>query len=193
MFDMQEALKFLDLPEIIDSNVKRIPVIYEQEFDIVDGELPTIEAVRSLAEAVTADAVVLDIEGWKIRGMPNKPEEVLENVTKYLQVLLWFKSARPDLSVGYFGFPKKNYVGATSNLDTDIYDTYQYEVDVVKPVFDDSDVTYPTAYMFEESLDHWKQALFGMVRETPFKTWITSEYTTLILFMSSLMLSSILY
>ncbi len=169
-FIVFDATLYKDKPDNIGHGVVPMDVIYVKKFwpkGVVDhNELPDEKHVRKLAKSLIPKSkyVVLDIEHWKIRGT-RKQHVIQESVNKYLQVFEWFRQERPDLILGYFGFPKNNYLDAQEEKGSSRYNRHMGEIKSILPVLSVVDASYPSAYSFEPSLDNWKKAFSGMIHK----------------------------
>ncbi len=168
-FMVFESTLYKNKPSDLGHGVKYVPVIYEKRFwpdNVTDhSSLPDESHVRKLMRGFKTDSnyVVLDIECWPIRGYTRKLHVVQESIEKYLTVLNWVKDERPDLEIGYFGFPKNNYVESQGKMGSKKYIKHQSEIDLVRPIFSEVNILYPSAYTFEPSFSKWKDAFDGMI------------------------------
>ena len=170
-FIIFDATLYKEKPDYLGQGIIPLTVIYEKKFWPVGSYdkniAPDERFVRKLAKSIRPKSryVVLDIESWPIRGYQRKPEVVEKSIENYLNVLKWFKQERPDLHIGYFGFPKNNYIDAQESSGTFMYGRHMKEVRSILPILTLSDAAYPSAYTFEGSFLNWTKAFLGMLKK----------------------------
>jgi hypothetical protein len=127
--------------------------------------LPNIEAVQSVARNAQQKGhrVVLDIEHWPLEGTPSS---VQDSLSKYLQVLTWFRDAAPSLSLGYYGAPPlRDYWRAIKDATSPERQSWMAANDQLPSLVDAVDILYPSLYTFYPDQAGWKVYAIAQIEE----------------------------
>jgi hypothetical protein len=99
--------------------------------------------------------VIINVEHWNIRA---KGREQRDNVTKYVQLLDWFKQENPQLKWGYFARPPvRDYMRSILGPEHYKYQRWQRMNDGLKPLAEVVDIIYPSLYTHNNDPVSWRE------------------------------------
>lgn len=155
-------------PDLARHGVLPVHIIYAGDFWDPNADrdlLPEQSRVINLAErAQSADSLtVIDIEHWPTRSRDGAVEE---SIAKYREVLRMFRSAEPQLRLGYYGVPPiRDYWRAIEGQQSNAYAEWQIENDKLRILAQDVDVLFPSIYTFYEDREGWKNYAIAQIAE----------------------------
>lgn len=145
-----------------------VTIIYGQEFWPAKknmDSLPTKVNVSRIASKYKnmSNIQILDVEHWKLMS----EFDVNSNLSKYLQILRWYKSSAPRNQVGYYGLPiGRDYWRSISSKDSDQYKEWQKENDRIINLAREVDISFPSLYTFFNDPDRWVQYAIENIKES---------------------------
>lgn len=167
-FIIFDGTLYSNKPDFSAYGVQPITIVYAGKFGAdwykSSNRLPSIEAVEAVAQEAREKGftVVLDIEHWPLKGLP---ELVEDSKKKYKTVLEWFKSAAPGLTVGYYGaMPLRDYWRAIKGPVDPDYHSWQGDNDQIAPLAD-VDALFPSLYTFYPDQVGWKKYAIAQIEE----------------------------
>jgi hypothetical protein len=155
-------------PDLVkDYGLKPLLSIYENE--LLGSDLRTNRELNSadkeriqtlakrLADQKYCPVVCLDIECWKLLGVPDNLFR--RNVEKYRAVAHWFHEAAPSVRIGYYGVvPIVDYhLLEHGGIDSPRYADWLRRNKMLAPVLNEVNVTFPCLYTTKASLKDWDQ------------------------------------
>ena len=158
-FQVFDALAFTGRPDTSSLGMTRNPVVanlWPSGRDLADLTLPSqalTEAAAVNANALAPGPSWLDIEHWPVTGTA---QVVAESISKYVQVINWFKAANPAEPIGYYGLPPiRDYWRANGSQGQAGIDAWKAENDALAPITAAVDVLFPSVYTFYDDQPGW--------------------------------------
>lgn len=156
-------------PNFTQYGIHPLKIIYGDEF-YGKGEnnrgLPEEFRSRKLAKQyfTASELAVINLEDWPLKG---DLSEVRDGLSKYLSVLRWFHVETPNFRVGYYGRPPiSDYSRAILDPSTREYQAWQAENDAIRPLYDETDIFFPSIYTFYSDREGWVKYAIAQIRET---------------------------
>ncbi len=115
---------------------------------------------RVLPNPKSTALVVIDIEGQKMislnRAETNKSFN--QTLNYYLEILRYFKNLRPEATIGFYGFPWRNYWNRNKS--------WKEKNDKLLPLIEEMDAVFPSVYDFyADDIDVNKRSDEAYIRE----------------------------
>lgn len=157
-------------PDLSVYGIRPITLAYTAEFGPdwykQADRLPDLQAVQALAARKAQQKgylVVLDIEHWPLKGLP---DSVQDSLTKYMTVLEWFREAAPGLSIGYYGAPPlQDYGRAIKDPSSQERRSWMEENDRIRSLAGAVDALFPSLYTFYPDQAEWKKYAIAQIEE----------------------------
>lgn len=166
-----DATMYSGKPNLQVFGVRPLNLVYAHKFwrDMHDKvaieSLPSEHAVRRAASGIpaTQDPVCIDVEHWPLVGTDSV---VFDSISKYAQLVDWFKSERPDLAVGLFGIiPVADYYRSRRGRASRAYAEWRSDNDRLKILADRVDVIFPYLYTYYRDERQWVRFAIENLRE----------------------------
>ncbi len=164
-FVVYDGTTYAQKPDLANSGIRPITVIYSGSMwknteDRVS--MPNSTVIRNLAveAAATTGIAVVDNESWPVVGAP-APDSIL----KYQKMIRLFKQFAPSLTVGYYGFPVRNYTAPMLGSSSPQYKSWQALNDGLAPIAQLSDALFPSTYTFNKDPKDWPKCAIAQIEE----------------------------
>jgi len=164
---------YTDDPDTLPEAVK-IDALYQWniwgKFGRDPMQLPDEGEFKGLVEGVESNRLMLNVEQWAPHNTSNfiETDDEKDAIGRLVKMIEWVRDVRPDLNVGYYRTPLRDYWGAIGSVP-DQYDAWLAANDRLKPVIDASDSLYVSVYTLyedsEKNRDRWKQYATANVNE----------------------------
>lgn len=164
-FKIYDGTLYQNKPDMREYGIVEIPMVYVSKIwkgwkDMNSKQrsaLPQRAVVREIAKSVNPSdgSVIVNVEHWNIRA---KGSELQENVTKYVQLLEWFKQDNPKVKWGYFARPPvRDYNRSILGPEHYKYRRWQRMNDGLKPLAEVVDIIYPSLYTRYNDPASWRE------------------------------------
>jgi len=166
-FVVFDGTLYRNKPDFSHYGIRSVKIVAGQLWDRGKPEegLPHEAQVHRVANEVAGlgDMVILDIEHWSLQGQARTVEGSL---SKYLTVLRWFREAKPDVTVGYYGtVPIRDYWRAIKDSKTTEHEAWRAENDHLGELAAAVDVLFPSLYTFYNDREGWKKFAIAQIAE----------------------------
>jgi hypothetical protein len=167
-FPIVDSTVYQNRPNMNDFCISDVPLVYAQHLWASGHEeetLPDRNRITGRAESYNRDGVriIIDLELWisEWRGY-----DVADYIGHYTTVHEWFKSAAPDVPVGFYDvIPKRHYWPAQSDPNSSDYTNWQNANNVLFPIGEAVDVCHPSLYTFYDDQAGWVRFAKAMIAE----------------------------
>jgi hypothetical protein len=167
-FPIADSTVYKNRPAMSDFCIANVPLVYAQHLWASGHEeetLPDRNRIIARAESYNHDGVriIIDLELWisEWRGY-----DVADYIGHYTTVHNWFKSAAPNVPIGFYDvIPKRHYWPAQSDPNSSDYTNWQNANNVLFPIGDAVDVCHPSLYTFYDDQAGWVRFAKAMIAE----------------------------
>lgn len=168
-FMVFDATFYSHKPDLKSYGLRPITLAYAGSFgpdwNQSPDRLPDLQAVQAVARNAQQDGhpVVLDIEHWPLEGTSSL---VQSSLSKYLQVLIWFRETAPNLPLGYYGAPPiRDYWRSTKDIASAERASWMMANDQTRSLGKAVDALYPSLYTFYPDQVGWKAYAIAQIEE----------------------------
>lgn len=169
-FRIFDATAYRNKPDLASYGIESIEILYVSQLypewpSVTLDRLPDISVMRKETRrlAVRNRPVVVDIEHWPLRG---EPKTVASTIYKYNSVLTSLRKMAPSLKFGLYGvLPTTEYHRALENVDSTRYQSWHDENERLRPISENVDFTFPSAYTFNLYQQDWEKYAIAQVNE----------------------------
>ena len=163
-FTVFDSLIYTGKPDLSSTGLQRITVVYSKK-EMFEGdkfdEAGWTAAVTPHASATSP--VVLDIEEWKVSGIPKS--QAGANIARYLRALELARTAAPNAKIGYYGLiPERNY-WAPVKKDRNALRDWSETNRSLRPIAEKADFLFPSLYTFYDDPAGWETYAREMLQE----------------------------
>lgn len=159
-FRVFDGTKYKNKPDMSPYGISRVDVIYPGEiwrdFKKDHEVLPDRIRIRDVVAGLSRKEgiIIIDIEHWKLSGVDT--ESLNNNISKYKQVLTWFKDYAPKAQIGYFGrVPSSDYWRAIDGRRKGENKLWKADNSRVQALADAVDILFPSLYTFYLDRQGW--------------------------------------
>ncbi len=168
-FPVYDATLYNKKPDMKKFGIESATIIYSQSFwvrKIGMDSLPNQSIVRQVANKnkKITPIQILDVEHWKLEG---SDFEVNSSLSKYIQLLKWYKLSANSNVVGYYGLPiSRDYWRAINKKDSLFYKEWQKENERLIPLAKEVDISFPSLYTFYNDPEGWVKYAIENINES---------------------------
>jgi len=169
-FKIYDGTQYRNKPNFSSYDINNTTILYASRFwkkNQSRNKIPSETTFKELSNRFDgkSEFIVLDIEHWPVQGYPNL--YIRNSINKYKKFYSTAKEHFSKSKLGYFGgpIPISNFTRSIQPKDSKLYKVWSEDNDRLKDLGNSTDILFPSAYTYTESIDDWNIHFHSMLEQ----------------------------